>query len=55
LTPEYIVNNWSDEELDLMMEKLAERKMGTPNTATVSAEQLAAASGGAIKVVKRGD
>lgn len=26
-TPEYIVNNWTDEELDLMVIKLAERKI----------------------------
>ena len=26
LTPEYILNNWTDEELDLMLEKLTERK-----------------------------
>jgi hypothetical protein len=26
LTPEYILANWTDEELDLMVEKLVERK-----------------------------
>lgn len=26
ITPEYIFNNWTDEKLDLMVSKLAERK-----------------------------
>jgi len=26
ITPDYIVNNWTDELFDLMLEKLAERK-----------------------------
>jgi len=30
VTPDYIVNNWTDELLDLMVEKLAERKIQPP-------------------------
>ncbi len=64
VTPDYIVNNWTDELLDLMMEKLAERRQRenkalksakgseSPQQATVSAETLAARSRGMIKVEK---
>ena len=34
LTPEYIVNNWTDEELDLMTSKLSERKQAIAQAAT---------------------
>ena len=56
ITPDYIVNNWTDELLNLMTEKLVERmnpkKESAPDN-TVSTETLAARSGGLIKVVKK--
>lgn len=61
VTPDYIVNNWTDELLDLMIEKLVERrKRETPQTgtserpeqATVPIETLAARSRGMIKMKK---
>ncbi len=55
ITPEYIINNWTDEKLALMIEKLAERKKGElGKDNTVSAETLAAQSHGMIEV-KHGD
>lgn len=66
MTPDYIVNNWTDELLDLMTGKLVERKQresqamrptslsGDVGGHRVSVEQLAAVSGGMIKVVKKG-
>ncbi len=57
ITPEYIINNWTDEKLTLMIEKLAERKkreLGKSSDNTVSAEALAAGSHGMIEV-KHGD
>ena len=65
VTPDYIVNNWTDELLNLMMEKLVERKQReasavkesgsrSPKDRTVSTETLSAMSGGMIKVVKKG-
>ena len=55
ITPDYIVNNWTDELLNLMLEKMVERKerMSKPNT--VSPESLASRSRGMIKVVKNGN
>ncbi len=64
VTPDYIVNNWTDELLDLMVEKLVERKQresgtiqesgnGSPKNHSVSAETLSAMSGGLIKVIKK--
>ncbi len=64
VTPDYIVNNWTDELLDLMVEKLVERKQResnvtkglenkNPKAQPVSAESLAARSRGMIKVVKK--
>jgi len=55
VTPDYIVNNWTDELLDLMIDKLVERKKQgtTPKDNGVSAESLAAQSRGMIKVVKK--
>lgn len=59
LTPEYIVNNWTEEELNLMTQKLAERKglkseKVTSNEASgrqkVSVESLVAGSNGMIEV-----
>jgi hypothetical protein len=32
LTPEYILNNWTDEELELMVEKLSKRKQREAKT-----------------------
>ena len=61
-TPDYIVNNWTDELFDLMVEKLVERKEResnamqknqTPKGQSVSVETLAAKSRGMIKVVKK--
>ncbi len=61
MTPDYIVNNWTEELLNLMVEKLAERKRQErdaikgrgDSTHLVSAEILAAKSRGLIKVVKK--
>ncbi len=64
LTPEYIVNNWTEELLNLMMQKLAERKGLSSNGAgdrgrvgsqssrknMVSVESLVASSNGMIEV-----
>ena len=61
ITPDYIINNWTDELLELMVEKLVERKKResnaikenqTPKGNMVSPETLAARSRGMIKVVK---
>jgi len=59
LPPDYIVNNWTDELLNLMVEKLIDRKKkeidaikGRDNA--VSVETLAAQSHGMVKVVKKG-
>jgi len=60
LTPEYIVNNWTDEELNLMIEKLSERyeRQKPPDVAglgtdtPVSQETLFAEIGDKFKVVK---
>ena len=55
VTPDYIVNNWTDELLILMLEKLVERKKPKkPIDNTVSAEMLATRSHGMIEV-KYGD
>lgn len=57
VTPDYIVNNWTDELLNLMVEKLVERKkQGLKSiSSSVSVEELASKSGGLIKVEKSGD
>ena len=59
LPPDYIINNWTDELLSLMAEKLVERRErentpteGTKQQVGVSADVLAARSRGMIKVVK---
>ena len=56
ITPDYIVNNWTDELFDLMCEKFGERRQRENDAATgkktVSVEALAFASGGKIKVEK---
>ena len=56
-TPDYIINNWTHELLDLMVRKLGERKERElaaiqGRSSTMSAEQLAARSRGMIEVVK---
>lgn len=63
ITPDYIVNNWTEELLSLMCEKLSERKERERESARgystkpnkVSVEGLAAVGKNLIKVVKRGD
>ncbi len=64
LTPEYIINNWTEEELNLMTQKLAERKGLSSNgdddppqvgnkshgKNLVSVESLVASSNGMIEV-----
>jgi len=64
LTPEYIINNWTEELLNLMTRKLAERKglssqtdagkpdkvRTAPGKNKVSIESLVASSNGAIEV-----
>ena len=55
VTPDYIVNNWTEELLDLMLKKLVERKRKEVNLIkghdnTVSVETLAARSHGMIEV-----
>lgn len=62
IAPDYIVNHWTDELLDLMIEKLAERKEreaqavqshGDPGGHKVSASELFADAGpGLIKIIK---
>lgn len=59
ITPDYIVNNWTDELLDLMLNKLVERKRKEVNVIkgrsnAVSAETLASRSHGMVEV-KHGD
>ena len=60
--PDYIVNNWTDELFNLMVEKLVERKKrehlpldkgNPPADRSVSIETLSAMSGGMVKVVKK--
>ncbi len=42
LTPEYILNNWTEEELNLMVEKLIERKkrQDRPDNETITDSQM---------------
>lgn len=65
LPPDYIVNNWTDELLDLMVEKLVERKQrevqairpaslpGDSGGHMVPDSMLFAHAGNLIKVVKK--
>jgi len=58
VTPDYIVNNWTDELLGLMLEKLAERikpkvPLGDSGGHKVSDKMLFAHAGSLIKVVKK--
>jgi len=64
VTPDYIINNWTDELFNLMVEKLVERKGRIPGAlqepkpqqdSSVSIETLAAMSRGMIKVEKSGN
>ena len=50
VTPDYIVNNWTEELLELMVGKLAERRNKGATSNIVSADMLAAQSHGAIEV-----
>lgn len=63
LPPDYIVNNWTDELLDLMVEKLVERKQreiqairpsGSSGGHRISDKELFMRAGNLIKVVKKG-
>jgi len=65
LPPDYIVNNWTDELLDLMIEKLVERKQreiqtvspsssGDSRGHTVPDKVLFAKATNLIKVVRKG-
>ena len=61
-SPDYIVNNWTDELFDLMCEKFIERKQrelaainGKPAVPTVSVETLAKTSRGMIAIKKDGN
>lgn len=59
LPPDYIINNWTDEMLNLMIGKLTERKeremaaMGIKSENTMPDEQFFRQAG--IKVVKHGN
>jgi len=66
VTPDYIVNNWTDELLNLMVDKLAERKKREsskvpvinnrkPGTKVVSDTELFAQMGNKVKVTKHVD
>jgi len=62
ITPDYIVNNWTDELLNLMLEKLIERKkreldaiQGNKVDDKVEDEALFKLAGNLIKVEKSGD
>ena len=65
MPPDYIVNNWTEELLELMAQKLSERKERESNllkgystepqdtSRHVSAQELAGLSGGAISYAKK--
>jgi len=58
LSPDYIVNNWTDELLDLMVEKLVERKQReaqaiSGDSGKVPSSVLFARASHLIKVVKK--
>ncbi len=58
LPPDYIVNNWTNELLTLMTDKLVERRMGkkeSPPDGKVSDTELFSAMGKSVKVIKHGD
>ena len=59
ITPDYIVNNWTDELFDLMIEKLVERKEREKqppppkSTGVVSNNEFFSRARNLIKVVKK--
>ena len=61
ITPEYIINNWTDEKFELMVSKLTERKErevgpkppSNTDSDLASLQALANKSKGFIKVVKK--
>ncbi len=59
VTPDYIVNNWTDELFDLMVEKLVERKdretsaTKSPEKPVESEEMFFAKASNMIKVEKK--
>ena len=59
VTPDYIINNWTDELFDLMVEKLVERKdreavrSTIPDKPVESEEMFFARASNMIKVVKK--
>jgi len=61
VTPDYIVNNWTDELFDLMVEKLIarhereSRALGRPGPTKVSDKELFSRASNLIKEVKSGD
>ncbi len=61
LPPDYIINNWTDELLNLMVEKLTDRKLGVkvkePSKPMASSDGSALARmGNMVKVIdNRGD
>ena len=64
VTPDYIVNNWTDELLDLMIEKLVERRkaqfassgaVSKSDEGKVSDKMLFSQARNLVKVVNRGN
>jgi len=61
LAPEYIINNWTDEEFALMCEKLAERKEreakawrgDRSSKASIPDTELFKRMGSSVKVIKK--
>ena len=61
ITPDYVINNWTDELLDLMIEKLTERKEREKqvaegrgrSTPLVEPAELFAKAGNLAKVVNQ--
>jgi hypothetical protein len=59
LSPDYIVNHWTHELFDMMVDKLVERKQresqGVKQPGQVKDKELFNRMGKLVKVVKRGD
>ena len=57
LTPEYILDNWTEEKFSLMTQKLVERKqrLNKPAPPKVNDTDLFAQASNLVKVVSRGD
>ena len=57
ITPEYIIDNWTDEKFDLLVSKLVERKQvgskPSPSSSMVSDESLFFRAKNLIKVVSQ--